>query len=287
MDTGPIMMGLSPDQLDHYRREGFVSPLSATSAEEAAENLARLEAVEREEGGQLSFPTSIKPYLLFPWLAELGRRPEVLDPVESVLGPDILLWAGGFFAKNSHDGKVVTWHQDSTYWGLSEPEVVTAWIAFSPSTVESGCMRVIPRSHTVDQLPHVDTHAENNLLSRGQEVAVEVNENEAVDIVLQPGQMSLHHVRLLHGSNANRSSHRRVGMTFRYISTRIRQVVGNEDSAMLVRGTDRYGNFAPEPVPTRDRDPVCVEFHAKMLDYRTRFIYHGAAKGPRGATLGM
>src|SRR4029077_19544658 len=103
------------------------------------------------------------------------------------------------------------WHQDSTYWGLSTPDVVTAWVAFTPSTVESGCMRVIPGSHLVDQLPHRDTFARHNLLSRGQEVAVEVDETKAQDVVLQPGEMSIHHVRLVHGSNVNRSSHRRIG----------------------------------------------------------------------------
>ncbi len=272
---------LTSAQIQKYRRDGYLSPLRVMPEDEATRLLAKLEAVEREEGGKLSNASNAKPYMLFPFLADAIRDARILDVVESLLGPNILCWAGGFFSKNPGDGKIISWHQDSTYWGLSEPEVGSAWLALTPSTVESGCMRVIPGTHTKDQLPHRDTFATNNLLSRGQEVAVEVNEADAHDIVLRPGEMSLHHVRLVHGSAPNHANHRRVGFVIRYIPTHIRQVAGSEDSASLVRGEDRFGNFGPEPRPATDRDPACVEFHRAMLERTQAFLYAGAAQPGR------
>src|SRR5262249_57420913 len=112
--------------------------------------------------------------------------PAILDAVGDVIGPDILVWSSSFFIKEPRDGAYVSWHQDATYWGLSEPDVVTAWIALTPSTVESGAMRMVPGTHH-EQVAHHDTFAPGNLLSRGQEIAVEVDEARAVDVVLQPG----------------------------------------------------------------------------------------------------
>jgi ectoine hydroxylase-related dioxygenase (phytanoyl-CoA dioxygenase family) len=241
---------------------------------------AKLAELEQREGGKISARTNRKPHLLLPWLNEVIRHPRILDAVEDVIGPNILCWGSGFFAKAVNDRALVSWHQDSTYWGLSEPEVVTAWVAFTPSTVESGCMRVIPGSHKLDQIPHRDTFAENNLLSRGQEVEVEVDEGTAIDVILEPGEMSLHHVRLIRGSAPNRADHPRVGYAIRYVPTHIRQIAGIPDSATLVRGEDAHGNFMLEPAPRFDFDPEAVAFHAAMLENNTRILYAGAAKRP-------
>jgi ectoine hydroxylase-related dioxygenase (phytanoyl-CoA dioxygenase family) len=274
---------LTRDQIEHYRRDGFVHPLPAVSASESAALLARFEAQEQAEGGRLSMATNRKPHLLLAGLNDLIRHPAILDAVEDVLGPDLLCWSSGFFAKNAHDPARVTWHQDATYWGLSKPDVVTAWVAFTPSTKQSGCMRVIPGTHLVDQLPHRDTFATDNLLSRGQEIVVTVNEADAVDIELQPGQMSLHHVRLVRGSEPNRAAQRRIGFAIRYIATDVRQVAGDTDSATLVRGRDAYGHFQAEPRPRFDFDPDAVAFHARMLESSNQILYRGAAQQPRAA----
>jgi non-haem Fe2+, alpha-ketoglutarate-dependent halogenase len=271
---------LTAPQAEQYRRDGFVHPLPAVSTAEAAALLARLEAQEKAEGGKLSVSTNRKPHLLLTALNDLIRHDRILDAVEDVLGPDILCWGSGFFAKNAHDPARVTWHQDATYWGLSKPDVVTAWVAFTPSTKLSGCMRVIPGTHLVDQLPHRDTFAADNLLTRGQEIAVEVDEAQAVDVELSPGQMSLHHVRLVHGSEPNRADHRRVGLAIRYIATDVRQIAGEVDSATLVRGRDAYHNFTAEPRPRFDFDPECVAFHAGMVEANNQILYRGAAKKP-------
>jgi hypothetical protein len=261
-----------------YARDGILFPLPALSPVEAATALSRLEAIEANEGGKLSRSTNTKPHLLLPWINDLVRHTAILDAVESLIGPDILCWGSGFFSKAPGDGSYITWHQDSTYWGLSGPDVVTAWVALSPSTPESGCMQVIPGTHLRDQVAHRDTFAEGNLLSRGQEIAVEVDRSMAVDVVLQPGEMSLHHVRIFHGSDPNRSAVRRTGFAIRYIPTRIAQTEGPRTSAFLVRGTDRYGHFDPEPVPAADFDPDAVRFHAVATDLRNVVLLAGAAQ---------
>ena len=269
---------LPEDIVKRYRRDGILTPLNCVHTAEAAKLLSHLSALEAREGGKLTKATSQKPYLLLPWLADLIRHPAILDPVQDLLGPDILCWGGGFFAKDPGDRNYVSWHQDSTYWGLSTPDVVTAWIAFTPSTVLSGCMRVIPGSHLGEQLPHRDTFADRNLLSRGQEIAVDVDESKALDVVLEAGQMSLHHVRIVHGSGPNRSRYRRIGMAIRYIATHVRQTAGDRDSATLVRGTDRYGHFELEPRPRIEFDPEVVAFHEAMRERTNQILYRGAER---------
>jgi ectoine hydroxylase-related dioxygenase (phytanoyl-CoA dioxygenase family) len=169
----------------------------------------------------------------------------------------------------------VSWHQDSTYWGLSSPDVVTAWIAFEASTPLSGCMRVVPGTQAHDQVPHKDTFASDNLLSRGQEIQVDIDDKDAADIVLQPGEFSLHHVRIIHGSEPNNADWDRIGFTIRYVPTYVRQI-GGRDSAMLVRGVDEFHNFDPEPRPKADFHPEAVAFHGAMIDRVTRILFAGA-----------
>ena len=200
-----MTQALSSDSIARLKNDGILFPIPVFSEEEISGYRTRLEDLARQEGGKLSRATNQKPHILLPWLNRLIRDPRILGPVSAALGPNILCWGSGFFWKQPKDPAFISWHQDSTYWGLSAPDIVTAWVAFTPSTVESGCMRVVPCSHHKDQLPHKDTFAETNLLSRGQEVAVEVDERDAVDVVLKPGEMSIHHVRLIHGSEPNRS----------------------------------------------------------------------------------
>jgi non-haem Fe2+, alpha-ketoglutarate-dependent halogenase len=141
-------------------------------------------------------------------------------------------------------------------------------------------MRVIPGTHRLDQIPHRDTFAENNLLSRGQEIEVEVDEGSAVDLVLEAGEMSLHHVRLIHDSTPNCANRPRIGYAVRYLPTHIRQIACIPNSATLVRGQDTYRNFMLKPVPRFDFDPEAVAFHAAMLENNTRILYAGAERQP-------
>ena len=256
-------MPLTQVQIQLYQSQGFVAPLRAISTADAATLRRQLEAAE-------AGPIPIAPYLrnkthlAFTWADALIRHPGVLDAVESVLGPDILCWGSGFFIKNPHDPSFVSWHQDSTYWGLDPADIVTAWVAISESDVGNGAMRVVPGTHLLDQIAHRDTFAANNLLSRGQEIAVAVDGGAAVALELQPGEMSLHHVRLVHGSEPNPSPRRRLGFAIRYLPTYVRQTAATRDSATLVRGVDQFGNFAPEQRPTADLDAAALAHHADI-----------------------
>jgi non-heme Fe2+,alpha-ketoglutarate-dependent halogenase len=246
-----------------YSEQGYYAPVTAITAAEAAAIRRRLEDYE-SRAGALKGPLRHKSHLLFTWLDELIRAPRILDAVEDLIGPDILCWGTSFFIKEPRDPSYVSWHQDSTYWGLDPPDIVTAWVAISASTAENGAMRVIPGSHKRDQLPHRDTFAANNLLSRGQEITVEVEQAQAVMLELAPGQMSLHHVRLIHGSDPNPSDERRIGFAIRYLPTYVRQVAGSHDSATLVRGMDSYGHFEPEQRPAADMSAAAQAHHAAV-----------------------
>jgi non-heme Fe2+,alpha-ketoglutarate-dependent halogenase len=258
--------------VDAYRANGYYVPLRAIAAEEAASLRARLEAFEASQGGPLKSQYRQKTHLLFTWLSDLVRDRRILDVIETIVGPDILVWQTTLFIKEPHDEGFVSWHQDSTYWGLSEPEVVTAWVALSPSTLESGCVRVIPGTHLLDQVAHVETRAAKNMLTRGQEIAVDVDERQAVAMPLKPGEMSLHHIRTFHSSEPNRSNDRRIGFAIRYIPTRIRQLEVQGDSATLVRGRDQYGHFELEQAPNRDFGDEAVEYH-RAITQRRHGIY--------------
>ena len=258
------MVTISADAVRQFNDQGYCAPIRALTSEEAANLRDRLEIFESTNSG-LTAGLRNKPHLLLTWLDELVRHPGVLDVVEQVIGPYILVWGSSFFIKEPRNPSFVSWHQDSTYWGLEPPDIVTAWVALSESTHENGAMRVIPGSHKLDQAPHRDTFAANNLLSRGQEIMVEVDESKAVELPLQPGEMSLHHVRLIHGSEPNPSTKRRIGFAIRDIPTYVRQAAGMRDSATLVRGVDKYGHFEPEQRPEFDMAPSAQAHHAEVM----------------------
>ena len=274
-------LGLSRKDVQLFSERGYYFPQRVLTSTEAANYRARLEAFERSQGGPLTGALRNKPHLLFTWIDELVRHPTILDSVQAILGPNLLVWSSSFFTKEANDPAFVSWHQDSTYWGLSAPDVVTAWVGFTDSNAGNGCMQVIPGTHLKDQLPHRDTFADNNLLTRGQEVAVEVNPNDAVNVILQAGEMSLHHVRLVHGSPPNTSNDRRIGYAIRYVPTYVYQTAGNRDSAMLVRGIDTYKHFDPEPRPTIDFGDNERAFHTAVNEESMRILYRGTDKAPQ------
>ncbi|HVH79284.1 MAG TPA: phytanoyl-CoA dioxygenase family protein [Stellaceae bacterium] len=265
---------LTEDQIAAYHRDGYLAQIKVMSETEARALRGTLETIEGGMGGPLRGDIRHKAHLLFTFLADLVRHPAILDAIEDVLGPDILCWNTNFFIKEAKTPSFVSWHQDSTYWGLSSPDVCTAWVALTPSNLENGAMAVVPKTHTIDQIPHRDTFDRHNLLTRGQEIAVEVDEREAVPLVLRPGEMSLHHVRLVHGSPPNPSNDRRIGFAIRYIPTSIYQLEGT-DSATLVRGEDRFGHFELEPRPERDMQPDMLALHQRLTERAAQILYRG------------
>lgn len=276
---------LSAAEVAAYRERGYHLTVKAFSTDEASAFNRRFEESEKRAGASLSSGLlNMKPHLVFPWLDAIVRDARILDAVESILGPDLLCFSSGFFNKGPGDGTYVSWHQDATYWGLAAPEVVTAWVAFAPSNELSGCMRVVPGSHRT-QLKHHDTFAEKNLLTRGQEVEAKVDESQAVDFVLEPGEVSLHHVLIVHGSGPNRASWPRRGFAVRYMPTSLKPAEGRSSSAMLVRGIDRFGYHIPEVPPESELHPDAVARHKALAEHNLKGLYQTADKAIPAARL--
>jgi len=268
---------LSQAAVEAYRRDGYYAPVRVMSDADAQSYRAALEAHEAKSGQPLQGNMRHKTHLLFTWADALVHHPKVLDAVEDAIGPDILCWTTNFFIKEANSPGFVSWHQDSTYWGLDPDEVITAWIAFTEVNEANGYMQVLPGSHKIDQLPHVDTFHKDNLLSRGQEIAVEVDVSKAVGLALHAGEMSLHHIKLVHGSAANRTDDRRIGLAIRYIPTYVRQTKVR-DAAMLVRGVDQYHHFDYEPRPVADLDAAALAAHADSVSRQVKALYQGTEK---------
>ena len=194
---------LSEGAVEQFRRDGYYHPFPILSANEVHDLRARLEAVEAAEGGKLKPAQRNKSHLLFKWLDDLIRDPRVLDPIEDLIGPNILCWNTIFWIKEAGSPTFVSWHQDKRYWGLDSNDVVTAWLALSPATIKSGCMRVMPGTHIGEILSHEDRYHEDNMLTRGQEIAAGIDEAKAVAMPLATGEMSFHNYRLAHASGPN------------------------------------------------------------------------------------
>jgi len=269
---------LSDAAVTQYRERGYYFPISVLAQDEVSHLRGRLEDFEAAQGHVIEGAQRSKSHLLFKWLDDLMRDARILDAVEDLIGPDILCWNTIFWIKEAASPSYVSWHQDLKYWGLDCDDLVTAWVALSRASEESGCMRVLPGSHRGEMLPHDDVYDPENMLTRGQEVAGEVDEKTAVTMALEPGQMSLHNVRLAHASGANRSGDRRIGVSFHYMPTRSRQLVGTWDSAALVRGVDHHKHFTPAPVPRFDMDPEAVAFHEKASTAVREILFAGAAR---------
>lgn len=267
---------LTPQQIEQFHTEGYVTPLRVLPTEEALTLRQNIEGHEAARGGKLQGAERSKAHLLFKWLDDLIRDPRVLDPVEQLIGPNLLCWNTLFWIKEANSPSFVSWHQDTKYWGLSSDQVVTAWLALSPASLESGCMRVMPCTHIGEVLAHEDRYHEDNMLTRGQEIAGGIDEDRAVFMPLEVGEMSIHNYRLAHASGANNSNDRRIGVSMHFMPTDTGQIVGNWDSAALVRGEDRFGNFTPTPVPAKDFDDEAVAFHARAAQAINEIVYAGA-----------
>ncbi|MEQ8404497.1 MAG: phytanoyl-CoA dioxygenase family protein [Oceanicaulis sp.] len=268
-----------------YAREGYVSPLTVLSAAECETLRSKMNALGEARGGLLPPGLNMKAHLLVPALWRLVQDPRVIEPVAAILGEDVLCWGSSFFDKRPGDAGHAPWHQDSTYWGLERPDALTAWVALTHSTPENGCLRVIPGSHSV-QIAHKHAHDPDNMLLGGEVICANVDEAKAVDLALKPGEMSIHHQQLIHGSRRNRSTERRFGFAIRYIAGHLRSAGGAgyaRSYATLVRGKD-HGGFILETAPERDLDRDALRRHGRILRatynvVNARISAHEAARG--------
>ena len=203
--------------IGRFHRYGFHAPVTVASREAALRMRGHLETYENAHGGPLKGSVRFKSHLLFKWLADFIRSPRVLDPVEDIIGPDIMVWSTDWWLKEANSPSFVSWHQDSQYWGLDSEKLVTLWVALSRSNVASGCMRYLPGSHVGPDLPHRETYHDDNLLTRGQEITEGIDETRAVNVELEPGEGSIFAFRIAHASHPNRSHDRRIGLAIRFI----------------------------------------------------------------------
>jgi non-haem Fe2+, alpha-ketoglutarate-dependent halogenase len=199
-----------------FERDGVISPIPVLSGDKTLAYLEFFAKLEDLLGRPIKRMGN--PALFFLWAYRLATEPPVLSAVEAILGPDLLISGTLIFCKYPHDPAFVAWHQDTFYSNLHLTPSVSAWIALLDSTPENGCMRVVPGSHLQGTLPHQERHGSDNLLKRGEEIQVEVDDADAIDLVLRAGEMSLHHHAIIHGSRPNRSDVKRLGFIVRYVT---------------------------------------------------------------------
>jgi chlorinating enzyme len=274
---------LTQAEIQQYHDQGFLFPFEAFNREQAASFLQKFEEVETRYGKQMGKGFNFKPHLLFKWVDEIARHPAVLDAVEDLIGPNFRLFHLTVWPKNAHDAAYTDWHQDATYFGLEPHTHVTAWVALSDATIESGCVEVVPGSHELGQLHHkqdvspdhplskkqwVDSKSDRqqqtmpaNLLSKGQTIDDDFDRSHTDFMIVPAGQFSLHHTHLIHRSGANRTDNRRIGFGISYIPTDVRCSSRTRLSAMMVRGVDEYGHFDDELRPQMDFGDAEQAFH--------------------------
>ena len=271
----------SPEIAEAYDRDGFAFPLDILDAAEAQVLRDELEAAERELADDEERLALLRSYpdRVLPGFDKVIRHPKLIEYASSILGPDLMVWSAAMFIKEANSPHIVSWHQDLTYWGLDDAEEVTAWLALSPATKASGCMQFVAGSHKQRAVPHIDTFADDNLLTRGQEVAVEVDPADATYVELMPGQASMHHGHLFHASDPNTTDDRRIASAIRFIRPSMRQTSGDRALVALVAGEDKYGHFEIAPSPQEPLAEADFERCRRDSEIKRRVLYEGTDEG--------
>lgn len=269
---------LTQQQIDDFHANGFVACVDVMTEDQATELKQKLECAERDFPELINPEKRNNPHVCFTFLDELAFHPRIVGAVEDLLGPDLSLWASVLFIKEPSTPHFVSWHQDATYMGMNSNDFVTLWLALSPSNQHTGCMSMIPGSHKGGISAHKDTFEDDNILTRGQEV-MDVDESTAVDLILKPGQMSLHHGQIIHGSRPNRSKERRIGFALQsYMRPDVMQMVG-ENYWLDIQGQCKRGAGSVSlPRPEYDAAPAAVALREKVDENMAGILYRGAEK---------
>ena len=233
---------LSREQIERYRHDGYLYPLPALSQAELAQCNAGLARYERWLGTPVNHSDRrwrSAAYVFLPWLDKLVRHPRVLDAVENLIGPNILVYTATFFIKEAHSPTFAAWHQDATYFGITPYEHVTAWVALTDATAEAGCMEVVSSRGAPRQLRHAALGLKDSINGGGQAIVEDFDRNDREMMALPAGSFSLHHTLCRHRSAPNRASHRRVGIGISYIPAHCKLTGTVRMCARLARGEDR------------------------------------------------
>jgi non-heme Fe2+,alpha-ketoglutarate-dependent halogenase len=263
------MKVLSEDQVAQWRRNGFLSPFPLLGAAELQTCRDGLERFEQWLGGPVNSVPEMKwrtmPYLIMPWAAKLARDPRILDVVEDLLGPDLLIYTSTFFIKEPHSPTIAAWHQDSTYYGLEPKEEVTVWIALTEANQAAGCMEALSFSGKPRQLRHASRVVEHSVNRASQMIVEPLDDGSPVAMPLEAGSFSMHHGLCAHRSGPNSADHRRIGLGLNYIPTHVRPAGTVKPAAMLVRGIDRFGHFERVEPAKAELEPEGVAVHERAV----------------------
>ncbi|MEL6864776.1 MAG: phytanoyl-CoA dioxygenase family protein [Bacteroidota bacterium] len=236
-----MLKSLQGPQVQRYKDEGALFPIDVLRPEEIRHYRAQVQAMEDYFGRPMKHIELVHPHVHYPWAYELVRHPRVLDAVEDVLGPNILVHHSTLFCKYPQNDKYIAWHQDGFFMDFEEPQYVTAWVALTESNRQNGCLRVVLNTHR-RKYEHAQVVDEKNMLASGLTMVENVEQTDIRDIELKAGQMSLHHVNLVHCSDANQSDDQRIGFAIRYIAPSVSQSTPHF-GVMLVRGADHYQHY--------------------------------------------
>lgn len=269
---------LSPEQVESFDRLGFVSPVRVMSPERARYYRQRLEAFEAAYPNQ-RIKLDQKAHMICPWVDEMIREPRILDATEDLLGPDILCWGTSLRAKRADGRTFAGWHQDTAYADV-KPIVLIVALALSPSQAVNGCIRAVPGSHKGPLLPHREAFDTASLLSREQYIAAPVDEAAAVDLALDAGEIALFNNAIVHSSKPNYGADRRILFLLEMIPTHAYQHEPRE-SAVLVRGEDRHGNFDADPRPLVEMGGAELKAWEKAVAIQASVLFRGAQRPPR------
>jgi non-haem Fe2+, alpha-ketoglutarate-dependent halogenase len=255
---------LSQDQVEAYRRDGYSFPhqaLSQAELEDCRAGLARYEEWLGAPVNRADRRWRSAAYVFLPWYDRLIRHPKILDAVESLIGPDLLVYTATFFIKEANSPTFAAWHQDATYFGLAPHDHVTAWVALSDATEEAGCMEVASSNGAPEQLHHAALGLKDSINGGGQAIVEKFDHRTTAMMAVPAGSFSLHHTLCRHRSAPNRAAHRRVGIGISYIPTHCRLTGSVRMCAPLVRGGDRYGNFEYLPPPESEFASAALARH--------------------------
>ena len=248
-----------------YTSNGYYLPIDVMPSNIALEASVKLERISKNPNSNILHPWNLQAHLLSNWIYNICVNPKVLDAVESIIGPNILIQSADIFIKPPKISKIINWHQDANYWGLEPFELVTSWIALTDVFPENGCMYYLPKSHLFNKIHHTETFDKNSDLTRGQEIDLKIDKNKQVPVILKAGQMALHHCLLAHGSGPNYTDNHRIGIAVRYLPTHVQQTNGPPISMILVRGEDKFNYFHKDKIPYGDFDKNTIAEHNKAM----------------------
>ena len=266
---------LSEDQIKQYNQKGYVSPIQALTKNQAQEVKKEIEFIENKWPNELKNLGRNYPHLISPILDNVVRNSNILDAVESIIGKNILACGTTLFIKEPDERGFVSFHQDAKYIGLEPHNWVTAWVAITDANENNGCMKMWPGTHKQELKYHNEKFDYNsgNLLTRGQTVEnVPLEKTESV--ILNKGQMSLHHPRIVHGSGINKSKKRRIGFVIQsYIGTNVKQVLGKM-YVQLVRGKDNFNYHQKTNKPIKTMEKKAVKIRKKAMEELSKIFYN-------------